>query len=99
MAEIPWYGLAHSGTGPAIAICNGLNEGHCTEAEEVVKHRLRRPFKQPAIGDPDYVDDSKPDSKIQAALKAVGLEQDKAKVAKGGDPLDVKSGVEAPLSN
>ena len=56
MAEIPWYGLAHSGTGPAIAICNGLNEGHCTEAEEVVKHRLRRPFKMPGPGDPDDID-------------------------------------------
>jgi hypothetical protein len=61
--ENPWYGIPHSGTGAAIAICNGFNQGHCTEAEEVVKHRLRRPFKQPAIGDPDYVDDSVPNTK------------------------------------
>jgi len=61
--ENPWYGIPHSGTGAAIAICNGLNQGHCTEADEVVKHRLRRPFKQAAIGDPDYVDDSLPNPK------------------------------------
>ena len=42
---MPW-GAAHGGgTGEVIAICNGANDGHCTEADEVVKHRLRRPGK------------------------------------------------------
>ena len=52
----PW-GIPHSGTGDAIAICNGANAGKCTEASEVVKHRIRRPFKRAAPGDPDYVED------------------------------------------
>jgi hypothetical protein len=52
----PW-GVPHSGTGAAIPICNGANAGACTEADEVVKHRLRRPFKRAAPGDPDYVDE------------------------------------------
>ena len=52
----PW-GHPHSGTGDAIPICNGANEGACTDASEVVKHRIRRPFKRAAPGDPDYVED------------------------------------------
>jgi len=52
----PW-GHPHSSTGPAIPICNGANAGNCTEAAEVVKHRIRRPFKRAAPGDPDYVED------------------------------------------
>jgi hypothetical protein len=52
----PW-GFPHPTTGPAIAICNGMNNGHCTEAAEVVRHRLRRPGKRAAPGDPDYVDE------------------------------------------
>jgi len=55
-AKEPW-GIPHSGTGGAIAICNGYNNGHCTEAADVVRHRLRRPFKRAAPGDPDYVDE------------------------------------------
>ena len=38
---MPWDN-PHPSTGDAIAICNGANVGHCTEADEVVKHRLRR---------------------------------------------------------
>lgn len=34
-----------------------MNTNHCTEAADVVRHRLRRPGKQAAPGDPDYVDD------------------------------------------
>ena len=49
---MPW-GAAHPTTGDAIAICNGGNDGHCVEASEVVKHRLRRPGKMPGHGDPD----------------------------------------------
>ena len=56
-------------TGEAIAICNGTNDGHCSEADEVVMHRLRRPGKQPAVGDPDYVDSEK------EALKEVNVEK------------------------
>jgi len=42
---MPW-GAAHGGgTGEVIAISNGANDGHFTEADEVVKHRLRRPGK------------------------------------------------------
>jgi hypothetical protein len=53
---MPW-GDPHPTTGAPIPICNGANEGKCTEADEVVKHRLRRPFKRAAPGDPDYVED------------------------------------------
>lgn len=55
-------------TGEAIAICNGTNDGHCSEADEVVMHRLRRPGKQPAVGDPDYVDDSKDEVKVDKII-------------------------------
>ena len=41
-------------TGDPIPICNGANSSNCTEADEVVKHRRRRPHKQPAPGDSDY---------------------------------------------
>lgn len=51
----PW-GTPHAGTGDAIAICNGGNDGRCVEASEVVKHRLRRPGKMPGRGDPDDPD-------------------------------------------
>jgi hypothetical protein len=57
-AREPWGSPHGEGTGPAIAICNGMNAGRCTEASEVVKHRLRRPGKRAAVGDPDYVDDT-----------------------------------------
>lgn len=52
---MPW-GSPHPSTGDAIAICNGGNDGHCVEAAEVVKHRLRRPGKMPGRGDPDDPD-------------------------------------------
>ena len=55
-------------TGEAIAICNGTNDGHCSEADEVVMHRLRRPGKQPAVGDPDYIDDSKDEVKVDKII-------------------------------
>ena len=41
-------------SGAPIPICNGANAGACTEADEVVKNRLRRPHKRAAPGDPDY---------------------------------------------
>ena len=53
---MPW-GDPHPTTGDAIPICYGGNDGHCTEASEVVKHRLRRPGKMAGPGDPDYVND------------------------------------------
>ena len=40
--------------GDAIPICNGANAADCTEADEVVKHRLRRPNKRAGPGDPDF---------------------------------------------
>ena len=53
----PWGSPHGEGTGEAIAICNGMNTNHCTEAADVVRHRLRRPGKMAARGDPDYVED------------------------------------------
>lgn len=53
----PWGSPHGEGTGAAIAICNGYNNFHCTEAADVVRHRLRRFGKRAAPGDPDYVDD------------------------------------------
>ena len=48
-------------TGAPIPICNGANKGACTEADEVVKKRLRRPHKRAAEGDPDFADQEKAD--------------------------------------
>ena len=42
-------------SGPAIAICNGGNDGACTEAEDVVLHTLRRPGRMAGPGDPDDI--------------------------------------------
>ena len=47
--------LSDPSTGPAIAICNGGNDGACTEAEDVVLHTLRRPGRMAGRGDPDEV--------------------------------------------
>ena len=41
-------------TGEIIPICNGANSNNCTEADEVVKHRLIRPYKKAAEGEPAY---------------------------------------------
>ena len=41
-------------TGAPIPICNGANDGQCTEANDVVVHRVRRPHKRAAKGDPDF---------------------------------------------
>ena len=41
-------------TGDPIPICNGANSSNCTEASVVVKHRVRRPHKRAAPGDPDF---------------------------------------------
>ena len=46
--------VADPSTGAPIAICNGANSGACVEANEVVKHHIRRPFKRAAEGDKDY---------------------------------------------
>ena len=46
--------LAGSGTGDAIPICNGANSHNCVEADVVVQHRVRRPNKRAAPGDPDF---------------------------------------------
>lgn len=56
-AREPWGSPHGEGTGEAIAICNGMNSNHCTEAADLARHRLRRPGKRAAVGDPDYVDD------------------------------------------
>jgi len=42
-------------SGPAIAICNGGNDGRCTEADDVVLHTVRRPGRMAGPGDPDEV--------------------------------------------
>ena len=44
-----------NGSGEPIPICNGMNNNHCTEADDVIRTHGRRPHKAPAIGDPDYV--------------------------------------------
>ena len=41
-------------TGAPIPICNGANSHDCTEASVVVQHRVRRPHKRAAPGDPDF---------------------------------------------
>ena len=46
--------MKHPSTGAPIPICNGANSADCTEADVVVKHRIRRPHKKAAPGDPDY---------------------------------------------
>jgi len=63
----PWGSPHGGGTGGVIAICNGLNSHHCTEAADVVRHRLRRPGKRAAPGDPDYVDDLEADPSLSLA--------------------------------
>ena len=68
-------------TGEAIAICNGTNDGHCSEADEVVMHRLRRPGKQPAVGDPDYVDDSAKEVKVDKIISKKAEEPEAAPAA------------------
>lgn len=78
---MPHNGAGSNGTGRAIAICNGANEGHCTEASEVVKHRIRRPGKRAAPGDPDYVDD------VPAAPSLV-----EKKIVSEGEPVTTESG-------
>jgi hypothetical protein len=47
--------------GTPIPICNGANAGKCTEADEVVVHRVRRAYKRAAPGDPDYEAQEKAD--------------------------------------
>ena len=46
--------LNHPSSGAPIPICNGANSNDCTEADVVVQHRIRRPHKRAAPGDPDY---------------------------------------------
>ena len=46
--------INHPSTGDPIPICNGANSDNCSEADEVCKHRVRRPHKRAAPGDPDY---------------------------------------------
>ena len=48
-------------TGAPIPICNGANSHNCVEADVVVKHIYRRPFKRAASGDPDFADQEKAD--------------------------------------
>ena len=79
----PWGSPHGEGTGAAIAICNGLNAGHCTEAAEVVKHRIRRPGKRAAPGDPDYVDDDQ--GILTQQIRPKSLAQQK-------DPVTTESG-------
>lgn len=45
-------------TGPIIAICNGGNDGACTEANDVVMHTVRRPGRMAGPGDPDEIIDT-----------------------------------------
>ena len=87
----PWGSPHGEGTGSAIAICNGLNNGHCTEAADVVRHRLRRPGKRAAPGDPDYVDDD-PALLIQKSKSNMFAQ------AKGQEPVTAESGSSAQLS-
>jgi len=87
----PWGSPHGEGTGDSIAICNGLNNGHCTEAADVVRHRLRRPGKRAAPGDPDYVDDD-PSLLIQKSKSTMFAQ------AKGKEPVSTDSGSSAELS-
>ena len=52
----------HPSTGAPIPICNGANSSDCTEADVVVQHRIRRPHKRAAPGDPDYAAQQKADA-------------------------------------
>ena len=49
-------------TGNPIPICNGANSGNCVEADEVVKHRLRRPHKRAGPNDADWAAQEKADA-------------------------------------
>jgi hypothetical protein len=40
--------------GEVISIYNGAYAGKCTEADEVVVHKLRRSYKRAEAGDPDF---------------------------------------------
>ena len=62
IATVGAINIKHPSTGAPIPICNGANSNDCTEADVVVKHRVRRPHKRAAPGDPDY-----------AAQQAAGL--------------------------
>ena len=55
-------------TGAVIPICNGANTGNCTEADEVVKHKVRRPHKRATEGAPDWADQEAAD-KMRAGKK------------------------------
>merc|ERR1712032_883716 len=55
-------------TGPSIAICNGGNDGACTEAEDVVLHTLRRPGRMAGPGDPDDIPEVKHRDEYPAIL-------------------------------
>ena len=69
--------------GPPIAICNGANAGACTEADEVVVHKLRRPYKRAAPGDPDFPAQEEAD---KARMANQGVKSDaEALVQKNGD--------------
>ena len=54
--------LQHPSTGDPIPICNGANSGNCVEADEVVKHRLRRPHKRAGPNDADWAAQEKADA-------------------------------------
>ena len=56
--------------GAPIPICNGANEGSCTEANDVVVHRIRRAYKRAAPGDPDFEAQEKAD---QERMKQAGV--------------------------
>ena len=54
--------LKDPSTGDPIPICNGANSSNCTEADVVVRHRIRRPHKRAAPGDPDWAAQEKADA-------------------------------------
>ena len=62
-------------TGAPIPICNGENAGACSEPIEVNTHRIRRPFKRAAPGDPDFAAQEAADKAAVPHLKSQGFTQ------------------------
>ena len=55
-------------TGEIIPICNGANDGHCSEPADVCTHRLKnfgREGKRSAPGDPLWDEQQSSDAKLK----------------------------------
>jgi hypothetical protein len=79
----------HPNTGDIIPICNGANSGNCTEANEVVKHKVRRPHKRATEGAPDWEDQVAAD---KARMGGKSLAQRQAYDPSTGEVIPVCNG-------